>query len=146
MKIKLLSMVFLSFLSAPAMAEDLVALSVEQLQAMQRDAGALVIDIRTDKEWQTTGVIPGSHTMEFFGADGKYDAHKWLTDLSTLKSAPEQPVILVCRSGNRSGRLGNCLTQQLGMKNVYHLSDGIESWIQAGGKLDAPCLNQTACN
>jgi rhodanese-related sulfurtransferase len=126
-------------------AAELTDLNNEQLLAMQHNDGALVIDVRTAQEWQSTGIIPNSHKLEFFNKDGKYNAEQWLNALNKLKSRPDQPVILVCRSGNRSGMVGNFLTKQKGMPNVYHLSSGIQSWIKAGNETDADCPNQVAC-
>lgn len=136
----------LPFWAALTQADELVDLTVSQVLAMQQDRAALVIDIRTEKEWDTTGTIPSSHKLEFFNNAGDYDAERWLAQLEKLKTTPEQPVILVCRSGNRSGIVGNYLTRQLGMRNIYHLSSGIDSWTAAGQKLVKTCVNQLACN
>ncbi|WP_305906872.1 rhodanese-like domain-containing protein [Methylomarinum sp. Ch1-1] len=145
MNIKTISIVILALFSSLLSAAELIDLSVPQLQAMRQNSEALIIDIRTEKEWQATGTLPASHKLQFFNASGDYDAEKWLAELKKLKSSPDQPVVLVCRSGNRSGMVGNFLAKQLGMKNVYHLSSGIESWLQAGQEVDAPCPNKVAC-
>ncbi len=145
MKIKLTFIALLTFFSAILSAEQLGNLSAEQLINLQKNNNALVIDIRTEKEWQTTGTIPDSHKLQFFSAKGKYDAEKWLTDLKQLKTTDDQVVILVCRSGNRSGRVGNMLTQQLGMKKIYHLSNGMMSWIKKGNKTTKDCVPQLTC-
>lgn len=146
MRLKIILFAFFSLFSTLTTAAELIDLSVEQVQALQKNGAALVIDIRTEQEWLSTGIIPSSHKLEFFNKQGKYDAEQWLDELAKLKSSSDQPVILVCRSGNRSGMVGNYLTQQLGMKNVYHLSNGIQAWIKAGQKLDNACPNQLACN
>ncbi len=143
-KIKLTLFILLSFFTAFISAEELGQLSAEQLIAMQKQDNALVIDIRTEKEWNTTGIIPDSHRLQFFSSTGKYDADKWLSDLNQLKTSPEQTVILVCRSGNRSGMVGDMLTKKMGMKNVHHLSTGIKPWIKAGNKT-TDCSTKLAC-
>ena len=145
MNLKPLSFLILSFFSSILVAAELTNLSVEQFQDMQQNSDALIIDIRTEKEWQSTGIIPNSHKLEFFNSNGKYDSEKWLTQLEQLKSTQDQAVILVCRSGNRSGKVGNFLAKQQNMKNVYHLSNGIKSWIQAGKTVNPECPNQLAC-
>ena len=144
-KIKLTLFFICSFFTAFLSAEELGQLSAEQLIVMQKQDNALIIDIRTEKEWNTTGIIPDSHKLQFFSATGKYDADKWLSDLNQLKTSPDQTVILVCRSGNRSGRAGNILTKKLGIKNVYHLSSGIMPWIKAGNKISKDCPTKLAC-
>ncbi len=118
--------------AASLYAAELGQVSAEQLLSMQQNSNALVVDVRTAAEWQATGVIADSQKLESFDSNGRFEQEKWLVNLEKLKSSPEQPVILVCRSGNRSGKIGQILTEQLGMKNVYHLSNGIQSWIKSG--------------
>ena len=48
----------------------------------------------------------------------------------------DQAFVLVCRSGNRTGIVGDFLSKQLGFKNVYHLQDGIKSWIKEGKEVN----------
>lgn len=135
MKTKLTLFILLSFFSSFIAAQGLVDLTNEQLVEMQTNKNALVIDIRTKKEWNATGTIPGSHKLQFFSSEGKFDTEKWLADLNKLKSSPDQPVILVCRSGGRSGMLGNMLTKQQEMNNIHHLSNGFKTWEKAGNKI-----------
>ncbi|WKJ91548.1 rhodanese-like domain-containing protein [Methylomonas montana] len=130
--------------AAPLYATELGRVTAEQLLSMQQNGNALVIDIRTEPEWQSTGVIPDSQKLQSFDSNGRFDQEKWVTDLEKLKSSPDQAVILVCRSGNRSTKIGQILTEQLGMKNVYHLSNGIQSWIKEGHPVKTDCLT-TAC-
>jgi rhodanese-related sulfurtransferase len=144
-RIKLILFFICSFFTAFISAEELGQLSAEQLIAMQKQDNALVIDIRTEKEWNTTGIIPDSHKLQFFTATGKYDEDKWLSDLNQLKSSPDQAVILVCRSGSRSGMVGNMLAKKMGMRNVHHLSTGIMPWIKAGNKITPACSTRLAC-
>ena len=145
MKIKLSLFIIFSLFTTLIYAEELGNLSPEQLITMQKNKNALVIDIRTEKEWNTTGTIPDSHKLQFFSPKGKYDAEKWLSDLNQLKTTADQPVILVCRSGGRSSMAGKILTQQKGLKHIYHLSNGIMPWIKAGNKINKDCPTELAC-
>ena len=106
---------------------------------------ALVIDIRTPQEWQSTGIIPGSHPVKFFDKNGKYDADQWLATVKQLQTSPDQEIILVCRSGGRSGRVGNLLTQKLNMSNVSHLQKGISSWIREKRPTEKACTPTQTC-
>jgi len=144
MNLNIISFLIFSFFSSALAAAELGNLSVTQVQTMRQNTDTLVIDVRTPKEWQSTGIIPNSHKLVFFDSNGKYDAKKWLSQMQQLRSSPDQPVILVCQSGNRSGRVGNFLTKQLGMKNIYHLSTGIQSWIKAGIPVTPDC-NKPTC-
>lgn len=127
------------FLTAPLQAADLGLITPEQALEMQKNQHALIVDIRTAAEWQSTGVIADSLKLQSFDSNGKFDAQQWLNNLKQAQTSPDQPVVLVCRSGNRSGKVGELLTKQLGMNNIYHLTQGIESWKRSGLPLAADC-------
>lgn len=127
-----------------AWAGELQNVTPEQLLDMQKNQNALVVDIRTAAEWQASGVIANSQKLQSFDPQGKFDQDKWLSELEKLKSSPDQPVILVCRSGNRSGNVGSLLTDKIGMKNVYHLQNGMQSWIKSGHSVTPDCPS-TSC-
>lgn len=142
---KTLSLLLSSILfSAQLIAGELVTVSPEQLLDMQQKQNALVVDIRTEAEWQASGVIANSQKLQSFDSQGNFDQEKWLADLNKMKSSPDQPIILVCRSGNRSEKIGTLLTQKLGINNVYHLSGGLQSWLKTNHPVSANCT-QTAC-
>ena len=42
------------------------------------------------------------------------------------------PILLYCRTGNRTDILGKALIDQVGQTNVSHLSDGIVEWKKQG--------------
>ena len=126
--------------SAQLLADDLKTVTPEQLLDMQHNKNALVIDVRTEAEWQSSGLISDSHKLQSFDDQGKFDQEKWLANLEKLKSSPDQPVILVCRSGNRSGKVGAFLTQQKGMSHVYHLENGLQAWLKSGYPVSPNCL------
>jgi rhodanese-related sulfurtransferase len=94
-------------------------------------SGAAVIDIRTEPEWKGTGVLADSKLLTFFDERGQVDALAWLAQLKAV-TKPGQPVILICRSGNRSSSAAQFLTQQPGFKTVYNVSAGINGWAKQG--------------
>ncbi|MGR9115849.1 MAG: rhodanese-like domain-containing protein [Gammaproteobacteria bacterium] len=126
-------------------AAELGEVDATRLIALQHEQNALIIDIRTEREWTATGVIPGSQKLEFFNAEGLYDTEQWLDRFNRLRISPDQPVILICRSGNRSSRVGQLLAQKLGIKNIYHLKSGILSWIKAGHPIIQGCTEKSVC-
>ena len=93
--------------------------------------GGVVIDIRREEEWKETGIIKGSQTITAFTKDGKIhpDFPKKFFDLIT---DVDEPILLYCRTGNRTGILGKALIDQVGQTNVSHLSDGIVEWKKRG--------------
>ncbi len=136
MKSHIALFIMMFIFSSSISAEQLGDLSEKQLIEMQSQNNALIIDIRTAKEWQTTGIIPGAKKLEFFSSTGSFNTEKWLTEMEQFKSSSEQPVILVCRSGYRTEKVGKMLSEKLGIKNVFHLSKGISSWIAKGYKIE----------
>ncbi len=94
------------------------------------DENVVVIDIRTPPEWVQTGIVPTSKTLMFFDQNGNYDVEKWLQKFTSYVKNKDQAFVLVCRSGNRTGMLGNFLSEKLGYKKVFHLENGIKSWIK----------------
>jgi len=120
-------LVILTLLSTSLQAAELRGVSPEELQALQQQ-GALVVDIRTPEEWKSTGIIAGSRKLMYFDRNGAYDRDAWLSQLKTLVRKPDQPVVLVCRSGNRSGTVGKELAAQPGFGTIYHLEKGLRQW------------------
>ena len=92
-----------------------------------QENGGVVIDIRREEEWKETGIIKGSQTITAFTKDGKIhpDFPKKFFDLI---DDVDVPILLYCRTGNRTGILGKALIDQVGQTNVGHLSDGIVGW------------------
>ncbi|MEA3354492.1 MAG: rhodanese-like domain-containing protein [Campylobacterota bacterium] len=112
---------------------DFKGLNPAQLQEMI-DKNIVVIDIRTAPEWIETGVVPRSKKMMFFTSTGHYDINGWMEKFSKYVKDKSQPFVLVCRSGNRTGTVGNFLSKKLKYQNVYHLQNGIKSWIYENRK------------
>jgi rhodanese-related sulfurtransferase len=105
-------------------------LSNEQLEPLLEQDIA-VYDIRRPLEWQQTGVIEGSRLMTFVDSDGRV-LPDFLTRF-TEQTAKDQPVILICRTGNRTRTLARHLVEQLGYTQVYNVRGGIRDWIREGG-------------
>lgn len=97
-------------------------------------AGVPVIDIRTAGEWRETGVVPSSRLLTLFDERGRADAPAWLQRVQGIAPADE-PVIVICRSGNRTRTASQILSQQGGYRTVYNVRDGIRPWIAEGRAL-----------
>jgi len=102
----------------------------DQLLDAQKN-GSIIIDIRSANEWVETGIIEGAKTITAFSPDGNLHSDFREKFFSLIKSK-DTPIVLYCRSGNRSKRLGNALVNQLDFSNVSHLSDGIIGWQKDG--------------
>ncbi len=126
-------------------ADGLINLSSAQLSEMSVQQSPMLIDIRTEQEWKKSGVIRDSHLLQFFDNQGDFDMSEWLSNVQKIRSSNDQPVVLICRSGNRSKKVGDVLTRQLGMKNIYHLQGGVNAWQQSGHKLVTVCESNVPC-
>ncbi len=113
---------------------DFKNITPNQLQSMI-DKNVVVIDIRTPPEWIQTGVVPTSKKIMFFDEKGGYDVQLWLNNFNKFVKNKNQPFVLVCRTGNRTGTVGNFLSQKLQYKNVYHLENGIVLWKKENRKI-----------
>ena len=90
-------------------------------------AGVPVIDIRTEGEWKETGIVPGSRLITLLDEKGRADPPAWLEQVKGV-ATPEQPVIVICRSGNRTKAASQLLSQQAGYQTVYNVKAGIRAW------------------
>jgi rhodanese-related sulfurtransferase len=115
-------------LSFPVMAE-MKDIDNNTLQTLLKEKIA-IIDIRTPEEWKETGIIEGSHLLTFFDKNGRYNVEKWVKDLEQIVKK-DQPVILICRTGNRTVPVRDLLDKKIGYQMVYNVKKGIKDWIKA---------------
>jgi len=132
-----ISLLLLLFISTSAKA-DVNNIDNAQLQSMLK-AGIPVIDIRRNEEWKQTGIVKGSHMMTFFDKRGRYDVKSWVNKLTKI-AKPNEPFILICRTGNRTGIISNFLDKELSYTKVYNVERGISSWISKGNPTVKPIL------
>jgi rhodanese-related sulfurtransferase len=95
--------------------------------------GARVVDVRRPDEWVATGVIEGSHLITAFDQRGRFQSG-FLDNLAQV-AGPDDPLVLICRVGNRSAVLSRFLAGRGGYKAVHNATAGIVSWIEAGNPI-----------
>ena len=95
--------------------------------------GAVIIDIRREDEWRKTGIIDGAKTITAFTKAGRMH-QDFQQKFSSLVPSLKTPIVLYCRTGNRTTKLGNALVSQLGYSNLSHLHNGITGWFKDGLK------------
>jgi len=130
-------------LAATLAQAEIINIDNEELERLQA-AGVPVVDVRTAPEWQETGIVPGSHLLTFFGEGGRAEPGAWLRKLLPIAN-PDQPVILICRSGNRTRTISNILSNQVGYAKVYNVTDGIKAWIKEGKPVDKATQAASTC-
>jgi len=99
--------------------------------------GVPIIDIRTEPEWKETGIVEGSHLITFFDRYGRYDIQGWLAAVRAIVK-PEEPVILICRTGNRTVSVSGLLGVREGYAKAYNVRYGIVKWIAEKGPVVPP--------
>jgi rhodanese-related sulfurtransferase len=107
-------------------------------------SGVPVIDIRTSPEWAETGIVPGSHLLTFFDERGNADPAAWLQRAKAI-AKPGDPLIVICRSGNRTKALSQFLSQQAGYAKVYNVRNGIQAWAKEGRPMVSAAPAMAAC-
>jgi rhodanese-related sulfurtransferase len=101
----------------------------QQLQALLAQ-GVPMYDVRLADEWHQTGVIAGSRRLTFVDANGQLNP-EFLPQF-TQTVGKDDPVILICRTGNRTDVLGRYLAENLGYTQVYNVREGIMGWMREG--------------
>ena len=105
---------------ADADVGDLPAnLSVYDVSQVMAHNDVVLIDVREDYEY-SAGHIDGAELIPLGQIPDR------------INEIPNNvPVILVCRSGNRSGQAYDYLSKQ-GFDNVHNMLDGMVAWSEAG--------------
>jgi len=94
------------------------------------EQGVPIYDVRRPEEWRQTGVVAGSHKLTFVDASGRL--HPDFLPTFTREVGREQPVIVICRTGNRTDSLARELMEKMGYTKVYNVRNGISRWIGEG--------------
>lgn len=107
------------------------ALTPAELEA-EREAGALIVDVREAAELAEHGVIPGAvhvprGVLEFV-ADPESTLHDPAFD-------PARRTVLYCAAGGRSALAAQSLAA-LGFTDVAHLDTGFGGWVQDGRRVE----------
>ena len=88
---------------------------VHAARALAAD-GAVLLDVREHHEWDEVHIDSARHVP--------------LGEL-TLPDVPTGPVVLVCRSGNRSGQATRALIEA-GRTDVVNMAGGMLAWVEQG--------------
>lgn len=93
--------------------------AAETLESPPQDL--VVLDVRTIEEFEEVR-IDGAVMIDFYQSDFA----EQIADLDR-----DQPYLLYCRSGNRSGQT-RTLMEDLGFTNVADIDGGIVNWLDGG--------------
>jgi rhodanese-related sulfurtransferase len=98
-------------------------------------AGAVLVDIRSERQRERDGVIPSAHFLP-------RNVLEWRLDPASGHSVPalsddlDRHVILVCDEGYQSS-LAAATLQDLGFRRATDLTGGFQAWRAAGCPVEA---------
>lgn len=99
--------------------EDLTPKEFKEKLSKTKDA--IILDVRTPKEYRYDGHIPKSNLLPI-----------QIFEYIYLGGFKDKPVFVYCRSGRRSAKASEILEKNMGIKKVYNLKGGIIDWKKAG--------------
>ena len=98
-------------------------LSVDEVAQALSDKSVVIVDVREDYEY-AAGHIPGAVLIPLGEITSRTD-----------EIPSDVPVVLVCRSGNRSGQAYDALVK-LGFDNVHNMLGGMNDWSASGYEVE----------
>lgn len=115
----------------------------EAARFLETTPQAVMVDVRTPEEIDETGMADGVDALIPLaiadpkrGAVFNPDFFRGFAQLAADKGlGPDHPMVIICRSGNRSAQAANALTQ-MGFTQVYTVTDGYLGDRSAGGQRD----------
>ena len=117
------SLLCLALAGTPALAAEQV--SVETLAAQMASGKApLIIDVRTEDDF-LAGRIPGARLIPHTEMEAYVES---------LAAHKDEPILLYCRTGNRSGQAAAVL-EKAGFTRVQILTESFPGWQAAGHKV-----------
>ena len=102
-----------------------VKVTDEQLRDLQ-ESGVTVVDVRTAREYEA-GHVPGvTLNIDFLSED-------FLEKMRALNN--EEPVVIYCAKGGRSGR-ASVMLQEAGFQVIYDYDGGFSDWKSKGNEIE----------
>ena len=105
--------------AAPEVVELSDEVKPERVAELNAQGKVTVIDVREDWEF-AEGHIPGATLIPLGSLPDRVD-----------EIPNDKPVVLVCRSGNRSGQAFRFLSGE-GFEDVHNMTGGMNNWSAAG--------------
>jgi rhodanese-related sulfurtransferase len=120
----------ISSLVISSFAKDSKSLVVDELEVYIEN-NIIVIDIRAENKWKTTGIIPTSYRLTYT----KKDEKKWLYTLIRLIREKNRAFVLISKDGKSAEKLASRLVKEKKLKNAMYLNGGIDEWIDSDRKV-----------
>ena len=94
-----------------------------------------IIDVRTQNEWKSTGIIKGSLLISLLNKNKKFIFEDWY-EIFKKKLNRNNSIIFICASGVRSNYISHLVKKKKPDLIVYNLKKGINNWIRSGYKIE----------
>lgn len=108
-------------LSCKGKESVITIVTTEEVQTIMQSEDVQLIDVRTPEEYQE------GHILNAQNID--YNSPNFEVNITKLDKS--KPVLLYCKSGNRSGKSSQIFLEA-GFKIIYDLEGGITEWIDKG--------------
>jgi phage shock protein E len=89
---------------------------------LANEENGFLLDVRTDTEWEQDGHLENATLIPHTELESRENE---------LPEDKDTPLLLYCRSGNRSQQAAQTL-QDMGFTNIIELESGITGWKNAG--------------
>ncbi|WP_448565183.1 rhodanese-like domain-containing protein [Thalassotalea ganghwensis] len=96
--------------------------SPQEMTFMVNKEGAIILDIRTEKEFKTSHILDAKHL-----STEKINKN----ELSSLEKFKDKPIIVVCTAGITASTIANKL-YKAGFNQTALLKGGMNAWLNAG--------------
>jgi len=118
--------VLLVFILIPSCAIGQITndIDIDEFRKKMASQNYVLVDVRTEKEFDD-GHIENALNIDYFSTT-------FSDEISNI--GLERPVLVYCRSGNRSGKSMRIMSD-LGFKEVYNLIGGIKGWKAKNNRL-----------
>ena len=93
-----------------------------------------VVDVRTQNEWKSTGIIKGSFLISLLNKNKKFIFEEWY-EIFKNKFGRNKSIIFICASGVRSNYISHLVKKKKPELTIYNLKKGINNWIRSGYKI-----------
>ena len=94
-----------------------------------------IIDVRTQNEWKSTGIIKGSYLISLLNKNKKFIFEDWF-EIFNNKFGKNKSIVFICASGVRSNYISNLVKKKEPDLIVFNLNKGINNWIRSGYKIE----------
>jgi len=104
---------------------------------IKENPSSILLDVRTEEEWNTVGKPSGkklkikTYFISLLKGVQRIKNDNFVHDVNSKKISKENPILVICRSGQRS-QMAATLLQQEGYKNCINISDGFEGNFNVG--------------